>query len=161
MGVIGPPEWNWIRVTLVAVAAFGLFVVVTVPDHFLEDHLWKHVIKQHILRLFLWTFGALLVFTYLTQYIAVESWIQNSQLIVLVVAVLIGIIPESGPHLVFVIMYANGIMPLSVLVANSIVQDGHGMIPVLAHSRKGFVIVKAVNLVMGLMVGLVGYWGGW
>ena len=59
------------------------------------------------------------------------------------------------------IMYANGILPLSVLVANSIVQDGHGMIPVLAHSRKGFVIVKGINFVMGLMIGLVGYWIGW
>ena len=36
-------RWNWVRVTLLLVGAFGLFVVSTVPDHFLGEHLWRHV----------------------------------------------------------------------------------------------------------------------
>jgi hypothetical protein len=66
---------------------------------------------------------------------------------------LFGLIPESGPHLLFVTMYERGIAPLSVLVTSSIVQDGHGMLPLLAHSRLDFLKVKAINLVAGLLAG--------
>jgi hypothetical protein len=55
-----PPAWNWVRVTLTAVAAFGAFVVATVPDHFLSEHLWGHVAVHHVPRIFAWT-GAILV----------------------------------------------------------------------------------------------------
>ncbi len=160
-GILGPPQWNWVRVTLVIISTFGLFVVVTVPDHFLLEHLWNHVTKHHLPNIFLWTFGALLFLAYLSQYINVESWIQRSQLVLLIAACLIGLIPESGPHLVFVTMYAQGVLPLSILLASSIVQDGHGMLPMLAHSRKGFILVKAINLTVGLMVGFLGYWSCW
>ena len=68
-------------------------------------------------------------------------------------AALFGLIPESGPHLLFVTMYDRGIVPLSILVTSSIVQDGHGMLPLLAHSRLDFVKVKAINLAAGLLVG--------
>jgi hypothetical protein len=40
-----------------------------------------------------------------------------------------------------------------VLLASSIVQDGHGMLPMLAHSRRAFVAVKLVNCVVGLVAG--------
>ena len=40
-GAVGPPVWGWIRVSLLATAALTLFVVVTVPDHFLDRHLWQ------------------------------------------------------------------------------------------------------------------------
>lgn len=39
------------------------------------------------------------------------------------------------------------------LLASSIVQDGHGMLPLLAHSRKAFFLVKAVNLLVGVALG--------
>jgi hypothetical protein len=38
-------------------------------------------------------------------------------------------------------------------VASSIVQDGHGTLPLLAHSRSAFFKVKAINLAVGLAVG--------
>jgi hypothetical protein len=71
----------------------------------------------------------------------------------LLAAALVGILPESGPHLVFVMLFAQGAIPFSVLVASSVVQDGHGMLPLLAESRREFVRVKAVNLVAGLLLG--------
>ena len=57
--------------------------------------------------------------------------------------------------LVFVTLYEKGLVPLSTLVTSSIVQDGHGMLPLLAHSRSDFVRVKAINLAVGLVVGTV------
>jgi len=47
-GQVGPTHWNWIRITLLSTSACALFIVATVPDHFLEDHLWKHVVREHV-----------------------------------------------------------------------------------------------------------------
>lgn len=154
-GGLGPSEWNWIRVTLAATSVGALFIVLTVPDHFLETHLWDHVARTHIPRVFLWTFGALLTMHVLTDTLHLESAIREGKWLVLLIACLIGIVPESGPHLVFVTLYANGSIPFSILLASSIVQDGHGMLPLLAHSRRAFVVIKSVNFVVGLIAGAV------
>jgi hypothetical protein len=155
LGTIEPHEWNWVRITLLAGTLFALFVVITVPDHFLEKHLWEHVLKRHLLRIFLWTFGALLVIQILENYIDVESWIQTNMYFVLIIAVLIGIIPESGPHLVFVTLFASGTIPFGILLASSIVQDGHGTLPLLAVSNKAFITLKVINIIVGFFAGLL------
>jgi hypothetical protein len=82
-------------------------------------------------------------------------WLNENWLIVLALAVLIGFIPESGPHMVFVTMYADGILPFSLLLASSISQDGHGMLPLLAESKKAFLSVKIVNGIFATFTGLV------
>jgi len=82
--------------------------------------------------------------------------IEGGKWIVLLAACLLGLIPESGPHLVFVTLCAQGTIPLSILLASSIVQDGHGMLPMLAHSRSEFLTVKAINFGAGLAVGAAG-----
>ena len=74
---------------------------------------------------------------------------------------LLGIVPESGPHLIFVTLHGKGVIPLSTLVASSIVQDGHGMLPLLAYSRLEFLEVKAINLGVGLLVGALMMSAGW
>jgi hypothetical protein len=154
LGTIEPYEWNWVRITLLAGTLFALFVVVTVPDHFLEKHLWEHVLKRHLLRIFLWTFGALLVIHILQNYIDVEAWIQTNMFYVLIIAVLIGMIPESGPHLVFVTLFASGTIPFGILLASSIAQDGHGALPLLAVSNRAFITLKVINIIVGFVVGL-------
>ncbi len=156
-GEVGHDEWNWIRATLILVSLAGLFVTATVPEHFLEEHLWNHVARAHLPRILLWTFGALLVIELGTHYLHVEDWIRSGPLVVLLIACLMGLIPQSGPHLMFVTLFAQGMIPFSILLASSIVQDGHGMLPLLAHSRKDFVKVKVVNFGVGLTVGLVGH----
>ena len=152
-GALGPAEWDWIRVTLVVAISAALFIVSTVPDHFLEEHLWRHVARKHAPRVFLWTLGALFAMHLLTDILHLEGAIREGKWIVLLVACLTGLIPESGPHLIFVTLYTTGAVPISVLLASSIVQDGHGMLPMLAESRRAFVIVKAVNFTAGLLIG--------
>jgi len=149
-------EWNWVRVTLVFASLVGLFIVATVPEHFLEEHLWRHLVRVHVWRIFLWTLGALLVMHVLLDHLQIEPLLKERPLPLLLVACLVGLIPQSGPHLVFVTLYAKGTLPFSVLLASCVVQDGHGMIPLLAHSRRGFLAVKAVNFVIGLALGLIG-----
>ncbi|MBN1853432.1 MAG: arsenic efflux protein [Pirellulales bacterium] len=155
-GQIGPTEWNWIRITVLALSAVSLWIVVTVPEHFLEEHLWNHVARQHVPRIFLWTFGALLLMHILTHYLQLEGLIRENCWIVLLIACLVGIIPESGPHLVFLTFYVEGAIPISILLASSIVQDGHGMLPLLAQSKSAFVQIKLINLAVGLAVGAAG-----
>lgn len=160
-GQLGPRAWTWIRITLLAASGISLFIVTTVPDHFLEEHLWQHVVRKHMPRVFLWTLGALLVMYFLTDHLHLDNTIRQGKWIVLVIACLVGLIPESGPHLVFVTLYAQGTVPFSVLLASSIVQDGHGMLPMLADSRRAFFVVKTINLVVGAAIGaaamIVGY----
>ncbi len=64
--------------------------------------------------------------------------------------------PESGPHLVFVTLFAQGALPLSILVADSIVQLGHGTLPLLAVSRRAFLWLKLVNIAFGFLLGVAG-----
>jgi hypothetical protein len=72
---------------------------------------------------------------------------------VLASAAVIGIIPESGPHMVFVTMYAKGLIPFAVLLASSISQDGHGTLPLLAVSTRAFIWLKLINVVTALLIG--------
>ncbi|MCP5111292.1 MAG: hypothetical protein GY953_10695 [bacterium] len=152
-GVIGPEEWDWVRVALFVANVFAVYVVATVPDHFLEDHLWGHVLRRHAARIFLWTLAALVLAHLIIDVISLDALGPQGLWTLLIVACLIGIIPESGPHLVFLTLYAKGAAPMSVLLASSIVQDGHGMLPLLAESRRAFILTKAVNFIAGLGVG--------
>ncbi len=147
---------EWIRTTFIIVLLAALFIIITVNDHFIHHHIIDHVIKKHLLRIFLWTFGTLLVLHFADHYFDLESLIGNNLYVVLLVAVLIGIIPQSGPHLMFVVLFASGNLPLSILLASSIVQDGHGSLPLLAESRKGFLLIKGINIAVGLVVGGAG-----
>lgn len=113
-GLLGPGGWDWKKITFTIGAGFALFVALSVPDHFLEQHLWEHVVKKHLTRIFLWTFGALLAIHYLDAYLNISEWIQDNLYLVLLIAVLVGIIPESGPHLVFVTLFAQGTIPFSI-----------------------------------------------
>ena len=155
-GIVGPKVWNWKRITFFIINIVSLFIVTTVPEHFLEDHLWEHVVKKHLPHIFLWTFGALFLMNILMAHLDVKNLIANNEIIVLFIAVLIGLIPESGPHLIFVTLFSQGLISFPILLASSIVQDGHGMLPMLAESRKNFIRIKVINLIMGILVGLLG-----
>ncbi|MBN1163645.1 MAG: arsenic efflux protein, partial [Candidatus Krumholzibacteriota bacterium] len=156
-GGAGHGGWDWIRITLLITSLMALFIVVTVEDHFLAEHLWNHIARKHLPRIFLWTFGALAALYLLTDrlHLNLDYLAGEGKWFTLVAACLVGLIPQSGPHLVFVTLFARGMVPFSVLLANSVVQDGHGMIPMLSHSRRAFLVIKAINLLAGLALGAV------
>ena len=78
----------------------------------------------------------------------------------ILLAVLVGIIPESGPHMLFVTLFASGVVPFSVLLASSISQDGHASLPLLAESKKSFFIAKVINALVAALCGYVCYFVG-
>ena len=71
------------------------------PDHFLEEHLWKHVAMAHVPRVFLWTFGALLAMHLLLDQLHLEAWLQSNQLIVLLALTYqyVGLLPDMHRRL--------------------------------------------------------------
>lgn len=152
----GPHTWE--NVFFMILACITLVVVALSSEHFLQSHLWEHVIKHHFLSIFLWTFGVLLCLKLLYLFVDVDDLIGQSQWALwgmMLLAVLIGLIPESGPHLIFVMMFMNGSIPFGILLVSSIVQDGHGALPLLAQSRKNFFLMKGINMLVGLLVGVI------
>lgn len=148
--------FDWVKFTILISSFFALIVLVFTNDHFIKTHIWNHLIKKHLPKILFWVFITLLGINIILQYAEFGNWIYNNLYIVLLIAVLIGIIPQSGPHLVFVVLFLQGTIPFSILLANSIVQNGHGSLPLFAESKKSFAIMKIINILVGLFAGIIG-----
>lgn len=70
-----------------------------------------------------------------------------------VAGALLGLVPGCGPQLVLTGLYAQGALPLSVLAANALSQDGDALIPLLASDRRAAVLASVITVVPGLLVG--------
>ena len=124
--------------------------------HFLREHVWEHVIKQHALTLFLYAFGTLLVLGVLNHFVDLQAIMDNNawtKWVLLLIAVGVGVLPVSGPHLIFVMLFLQGNIPFAVLLANSIAQNGHAGIPLLAQSKRNFFVMKGITVALGLIIG--------
>jgi len=161
MGIAGPQSWDWERLTLLILLLLVLFILVSVSDHYLKEHIWSHIIKAHLWRVFLWTFLALIVVHMLLNYWNFKGLISNNIPWMFLLGALVAVIPESGPHLVFVMLFAEGVIPFSVLFTSSFIQDGHGILPLLSYTVKDSILIKILNLVFGLGIGMVLYLIGW
>ena len=144
---------DWMNVLFAGLSVIILLVLLFASDHFVNEHLWKHIIRKHLPTIFAWTFGVLLVLGIALQYIDIKHWTSTNTALMIVLATLIGIIPESGPHLIFLTLYASGAVSFPVLLASSISQDGHASIPLLAESKKSFLWAKLINCLVALLAG--------
>lgn len=106
-------------------------------------------------KIFLWAFGVLCTVELLSNVVDLKSWINDSTMLMVPLAALVGLIPQSGPHLIFVTMFAEGIVPLPVLLASCLSQDGHAGLPLLAEDKRAFFRTKAVKFVMALAIGYI------
>jgi len=123
--------------------------------HFLKEHVYNHIIKRHLPRLFLWLFFTMLVLQLILFKFDLATIMPQNTLLLIILAALVGIIPESGPHLIFLLLFVEGLIPFSVLLVSSIVLDGHGLLPVLSYSIKDTFYVKAFNVAFGLVIGMI------
>ena len=144
---------DWMNVLFAGLSVIMLLVLILGSDHFVNDHLWNHIVKKHLPTIFAWTFGVLLVVGIGLQFIDIEHWISRNTVLMILLATVIGIIPESGPHMIFVTLYATGVIPFPVLLASCISQDGHASIPLLAESKKSFAWAKLINCIVALVAG--------
>ncbi len=150
----------WLNLIFAIVSLFVVWFIATTSDHIVKEHLWEHIIRTPFLSIFLWTFGALLVIQVGLHYFDLEQLISNNIPWMILLAVLVGIIPESGPHLLFVTLFATGTVPFSVLLASSISQDGHASLPLLAESKRSFAKAKIVNAIVAALFGYLCYFVG-
>lgn len=144
---------DWMNILFAGLSLIVLAVLLLGSDHFVEEHLWNHIVRKHLPTIFVWTFGVLLILGISLQYIDIEHWISDNTALMILLATLIGVIPESGPHLVFVTLFAAGVVPFPVLLASSISQDGHASIPLLAESKMSFAMAKLINCIVALIAG--------
>ena len=124
--------------------------------HFLREHVWEHVIKKHALTLFLYAFGTLLVLGVINHFFDLQTVMENNgwaRWLLLLIAVVVGFLPVSGPHLIFVMLFLQGSLPFGVLLANSIAQNGHAGIPMMAQSKRNFLVMKSMTMAIGLLAG--------
>lgn len=145
---------DWMNVLFAGLSVIMLIVLIFASDHFVEGHLWDHIVKKHLPTIFAWTFGVLLILGLILQHLDIADWISDNTVLMILLASLIGIIPESGPHMIFVTLFAAGVVPFPVLLASSISQDGHASIPLLAESRRSFIYAKAINVIIAVAAGL-------
>ena len=148
---------DWMNMLFAAVSLIMVGVVAFGTDHFVDEHLWHHVIARHALKIFAWTFGVLVLLGIVTEVVDISSWIGDNIPLMIVLATLIGIIPESGPHLIFVTLFAAGVIPTPVLIASCISQDGHASLPLLAESKGAFLRAKAINCLVALAAGFLAW----
>jgi len=128
--------------------------------HFLKEHIWEHIVKKHLLSVFLWSFGALVLCGAIAEYINIEDWITGHESympLVVIAAAVIGLIPQSGPHMVFILLVAQGTLPFYVLLTSAISQQGHVSLPLLAQSKKSWVLSKVFCALLGIAAGMFCY----
>lgn len=150
-------EERWLNLVFAMVSIGIAIAAFLLPIHVIEEHLWNHVIRKHLLSIFLWTVGTLLVIQVGLHYFDIASWTSENTLWMIVLAALVGLIPESGPHLIFVSLFAAGGVPFSVLLSSCISQDGHAGLPLLADDKRSFFKAKVINAAIAFVVGIVAY----
>jgi hypothetical protein len=122
---------------------------------FIREQVYGHIIKEHIPRLFLWIFITLTLIEFLIKNLDLGSIIQGLPVSVLIIfAALIGIIPESGPHMIFLVLYSKGLIPFSVLLVSTLYQDGHGLLPLISHSLKDTFYVQIFTTGFSVIIGI-------
>ena len=124
--------------------------------HFFKEHFFRHIVKKHLPKLFLWIFFTLLAVGILEQHFDLEGLILSLHpWLLLILAALIGIIPGSGPHFIFVVLFSRHLIPFSVLLVNTLSQDGHGLLPLLSYSVKDTVYVQIFTTLFALTVAAI------
>ena len=148
----------WMNVLFAALSVIMLLVIIFGSDHFVNEHLWHHVIVKHLPGIFGWTFSVLLIVGIGLNFWDLGNWVSDNAVTMIFIAAAIGFIPESGPHMIFVTLFAAGVIPMPVLLASCISQDGHASIPLLAESKRSFFYAKMLNFAVAVAVSLFVWW---
>lgn len=76
------------------------------------------------------------------------------------VGALVGLIPGCGPQIIFVALFAKGLLPFSALFANAVSQDGDALFPLIAMSHRSAFWATVVTTIPALIFGLLLYYSG-
>ena len=124
--------------------------------HFIKVHIYKHIIKKHIWQIFIWVFIALFLIGLGTKYMNLEQLLSGTNMLyLLIIAAIVGLLPISGPNIFLIVLFSQGMIPFSILLTNSIIQDGHGLLPIIGFSIDDAIKIKIINFAFGLVIGII------
>ena len=73
------------------------------------------------------------------------------------VALLIGLIPGCGPHIILATMYTQGLIPFSALITNAICNDGDALFPILAMDKRASFWATIFGIIPAFIIGTAFY----
>ena len=121
--------------------------------HYFFDHIWHHIVKRHLFRIFIWMLVTFLFLNFAFHFWDVNLFVRENMLWALFLASLIGLIPDSGPQFIFVFLFADSVIPFSVLLANTISQEGHGILPLVSYSIRDASLIKLYKFILSIIIG--------
>jgi len=89
-----------------------------------------------------------------------QRLMQAAGLAAVFVGALIGLIPGCGPQIIFVALFAKGLLPFSALFANAVSQDGDALFPLIVMNRRSALWATVVTTIPALICGLLLYFAG-
>lgn len=89
--------------------------------------------------------------------VVVETWLQATGIISVIIGACIGLIPGCGPQIIFVALFSKGWIPFAALLANAISQDGDALFPLLAMNKKASLWATVITTIPAILVGLIFY----
>lgn len=110
----------------------------------------------------IWVFAAYFIYEMLVMFAGGETviagWMAATGLASVIVGALIGLVPGCGPQVIFVSLYARGMVPFAALLANAVSQDGDALFPLLAIDRRSSFIAAVITTVPALLLGIAVYY---
>lgn len=106
-----------------------------------------------------WVLWAFLAFEYVVGLggVDLERVLSSVGILLPLMAIIIGLIPGSGPQILVTTLYINGAVPFSALLGNAISNDGDALFPAIALSRKAALWAIAITAVPALVVAYLAY----
>ncbi|MEM7467146.1 MAG: putative manganese transporter [Pseudomonadota bacterium] len=89
-----------------------------------------------------------------------ESLFNQWGAVIVLISILVGFIPGCGPQIVVTTLYVNGVVPLSVQVANAISNDGDALFPAIALAPEAAIKATLISAVPAAIVGYIFYFAG-
>lgn len=109
-----------------------------------------------------WVFAAYFIYELFVIFVGgeavVAAWMMATGLLSVIVGAVIGLIPGCGPQIIFVSLYARGMMPFAALLANAISQDGDALFPLLATDRRSSLWATVITTIPALLIGVGAYY---
>jgi hypothetical protein len=81
-----------------------------------------------------------------------ESIFNQVQILLPLMAVLVGFLPGCGPQVIVTTLYLQGIIPFSAQIGNAISNDGDALFPALAVAPKASIIATAYTAIPALIL---------
>ena len=109
-----------------------------------------------------WVFVAYVIYEIFVMLVGGEAvmagWMLAGGLAAVIVGAGLGLIPGCGPQVIFVSLYARGLVPFAALLANAISQDGDALFPLLAIDRRSSLWATLITTIPALLLGIGAYY---